>query len=180
MTSMPQEFLIEALYDGDNTEASDESTEYDIVIEVGNVYVEGFVAQQPEIIEVFSEPPVGGGYTRIEVLAFTKQGTLALVTNGSEFPIMGGLFVLDSVAGRVVTPPTGSSVILDILKNGVSVFASPGDRPTIASGQNNAVTTIPEGFMFADGDYLEINIVQVGSTVPGETLTAAVRLARIG
>lgn len=180
MTVVPTDYFVEILEDAPVSLIDLAQNRYDVFVEFGSVYIPNLIAEQAEIIEVFSLPPVGGGYLRIEVLAFTKQGALSITTNASEFPIAGGIFTLDSVAARVVVPPTGSSVILDILKNGTSVFTNPADRPTIQSGANNASTTLPAGIMFADGDYLEINIVAVGSTTPGDTLTAAVRLARVG
>lgn len=181
MTSVPSDFIIEAYPDAPVEIEEAGLTAYDMIVEFGNVEAFGLSAQQPEIIEVFSMPPVGGGYNRTEVLAFTKQGPLTVVTSGaSEFPIAGGNFLLESFAARVITPPTGSSIVLDILKNNVSVFSVPGNRPTIAASSNTAVTTLPSNIMFADGDYLEVQIVSVGSTTPGVTLTASVRLTRIG
>lgn len=148
----------------------------------GTSLVLGEAVQQPEVVEVFSAPPVGGGYYRTEVLAFTKMGTLTVITGSStaEFPIAGGQFLLSSIAARVVTPPTGGPIILDVLKDNASIFTNSADRPTIAAGANNAVTNLPANVMFADGDFVEVQIVQVGSTTPGTTLTASLRVTRIG
>jgi hypothetical protein len=151
----------------------------DVVVEVGNVLVEGHPVT-PEVVEVASYPPVGGGAYRIEVLPFTKMGTLNPILEGMEFPIAGGVFLLTTVAGRIREVATGSPVVLDLLKNGVSIFSNPVDRPTIQPGLHNLVATIPPGIMFADGDYLELNIVSVGSTTPGVDLVVSVRLTRIG
>jgi hypothetical protein len=131
-------------------------------------------------VEIAAYPPSGGGYDRVEVLSFTKQGPLTVVTDSSEFPIAGGTFMLSSIAAHVSVVPTGSPVILDVLKNDVSIFAVPGDRPTIAAGASDAVIGDFGSVMLVDGDYLEVIIAAVGSTTPGETLVASIRLSRIG
>lgn len=153
----------------------------EMVVFISNTTVTGQVAV-PEVVEVAIVPPAGGGYDRVEVLPFSAKGPLVPTPadTSSEFPIMGGNFLLESFAARVVVAPVGAPIVLDILKNNVSIFTNPADRPSIAAGSKNAVTTIPASTMFADGDYIEVIIVSVGSTTPGETLTAAVRLTRIG
>ncbi len=63
--------------------------------------------------------------------------------------------------------PAGSSVILDILKNGVSVFTTKitvlaGQVSASGSGFNGTVTVAP-------GDLVRGKVIQVGSTTPGKT-----------
>lgn len=177
----PEEFFVEVLQDVAAERADAGVSGYDVIVEFGNVFVSGSPIVQPEIVEVFSMPPVGGGIDRVEVLPFTRQGNLSVTSTGFEFPIAGGNFLLESIAARVSgSAPVGSSIVLDILKNNVSIFSTPGNRPTIAAGTRDAVTTIPTGVMFASGDYIEVIIVAVGSTTPGSDLVASVRLARIG
>lgn len=180
MTSQPSdEYVLEFLIQDSPVLTPVESETVDFEIEIGNVTLTGEIAV-PEIIEVFSEPPVGGGYDRVEVLPFTKQGILGITPTGSEFPIMGGVYTLESIAGRASIPPGGSDIIVDILKNNVSIFTNPADRPTIAEGTNNAVIGDFGTVTFVDGDFVEVLIVQVGSAAPGENLVMSIRLARIG
>ena len=180
MTTNPSEdYVIEFLVPGQPELIPVEDDMVDFEIELTNTTLTGEIAV-PEIIEVFSEPPVGGGYDRVEILPFTKQGLLGITPTGSEFPIMGGTFVLESIAGRASVPPAGSAIIVDILKNNVSIFADPADRPTIAEGEHNAVTGDPGTVTFVDGDFVEVLIVQVGVNAPGENLVMSIRLTRIG
>lgn len=181
MSLQPQEYLVEALYDAPAEFTADDTTGFVVEVLTGTTLVLGEPVQQPEIIEVYSAPPTGGGYDRVEVLAFTKQGPLAVVATGaSEFPIAGGTFLIESFAARVVDPPLGSAVVMDILKNDVSIFTIPANKPSIAAGARTAVVTMPTNVMLANGDYIEVHIDSVGSTSPGATLTASLRLSRIG
>lgn len=180
MSSQPSEdYIIEFLVpeQPDLVIVNDDTVDFEI--ELSNTTLTGEIAV-PEIIEVFSQPPVGGGYDRVEVLPFTKQGILGITPTGSEFPIMGGIYTLESIAGRASIPPAGSDIIVDVLKNNVSIFTDPADRPTIAEGTNNAVTGDFGTVTFVDGDFVEVLIVQVGLAVPGENLVMSIRLARIG
>lgn len=180
MTAIPPEqWDVEVLLPPEASATASTESGTDVIVEFGSVSVVGH-PEVPEVVEVASFPPVGGGYDRVEVLAFTKQGTLAITPSTSEFPIAGGNFRLESIAARVKTAPVGGSVVLDVLKNGVSIFSVSADRPTIAEGQKVAVTGDYGSVMFAEGDYLEVIIVSVGTTNPGATLTASVRLTRIG
>ncbi len=78
-------------------------------------------------------------------------------------------------AFTVTTAPTGSPIVIDLLKNGVSVYNG-ANRPTIDVGTtstiNSSVSTsfTGETFDIAQGDVLSVNITQVGSTVKGTAL----------
>lgn len=87
---------------------------------------------------------------------------------------------LTIVAVRVratIAGPTGQPLIVDINKNGASVFASQAAQPRIAdgavdSGKVVSMTTTT----VADGDYLVPDIDQIGSTVPGSGILVTVTL----
>lgn len=151
-----------------------------VEISISSGVVTSLVPESYPVIEVTSYPPVGGGYNRVETLSYTKQGVLTTTTGGSEFPIGGGNFILESIAARVTAAPTGSAVILDVLKNDTSIFTVPANRPTIAPGTRNAVVGSFPTVMLVPGDWIEVTIVQVGSGSPGDTLVAPVRMVRIG
>lgn len=80
----------------------------------------------------------------------------------------GVVMTLVKARATVVTAPTGAAINLDINKNGSSILSSP---LTIAA---TAYTGTSSGSFtsatLADGDYLTIDIDQVGSTVPGAGL----------
>ena len=175
----PEQYIIEFDVDLPVEKVESDSASYDFIIEVGNTTITGEPAV-PEIIEVFAVPPVGGGVDRVETIPFTRQGALSVGGQNSEFPIVGAIYELETIAARVSIPSAGSSIILDIFQNDVSIFSNPAHRPTIAAGQNLAVVTVPSGVVFDDGDWLEVGSVQVGSTTPGSNLVMSIRLTRIG
>jgi len=80
---------------------------------------------------------------------------------------------ISKVRASVGTAPTGTSIIVDVLLGGTTVFTTSGNRPTVAINGNTA-TGIPDITSWADGTYLTVNIAQVGSTVAGADLTVSV------
>lgn len=63
--------------------------------------------------------------------------------------------------------PTGASLIVDVNKNGVSIFTNQGNRPAIASGGHSDESGTPDVTGLSAGDRLSVDIDQVGSTVAG-------------
>lgn len=83
-----------------------------------------------------------------------------------------------SVRASAGTAPTGASIIVDINKNGTTIFTTQANRPAIAVSNNTSgkvtnmdVTTV------AAGDYLTVDIDQVGSTIAGSDLVIQVEVA---
>lgn len=81
------------------------------------------------------------------------------------------------VRASVGTAPTGASLIVDVLKNGTSIYnVTPANRPTITTGTFTALGGTPDTTTFVSGDYITVSVVQVGSTVSGSDLTVSIRL----
>lgn len=179
MTSVPPEAIVLEILTDAPVDATTVDSTQTVEVSVGTIFTTG-EPQQPEVVEVPEYPPLGGGYYHAEVLPFTAQGNLAVTMEPAQFPIPSGSYRIKSIAGRVVTAPTGSSVVVDIRKNGVSIFSNPALRPTISPGQNSAVVGDYGMVMLAGGDYIEVMITAVGSTTPGKTLVVSVRLERVG
>lgn len=72
---------------------------------------------------------------------------------------------------RVITAPTGADLQLDINKNGTTLWGvTQANRPIItAAGTTDSVTTF-DTTTGADGDYLTVDVDQIGSTVAGADL----------
>jgi len=77
----------------------------------------------------------------------------------------------------VNTPPTGSALIVDVHKNGTTIFTNQANRPQIADGQYTGQSTTIDVIDWAPGDYLTVEVDQVGSTTPGADLTVQVALS---
>lgn len=122
----------------------------------------------------------GGGDTIItnapacEPYLVSRSGNLTVVTGVLEV-LMSTSYDLVSIKARVVTPSSGSSIILDVKKNGASIFSNPAHRPTITAGGHNSTTTVPT-LTFATNDYLSVDIDQVGSGTAGADLVVVIRV----
>jgi hypothetical protein len=108
------------------------------------------------------------------------QGQVRVITGVGRFPIKGGTYRLESVAATVEGAPVGSGIVVDVRINGTSVYAGHNDRrPTIRDGQNAAVVGEHNPTTVADGGYVNVDVVAVGSIMSGQFLIVAVRLQQI-
>lgn len=116
----------------------------------------------------------GGGSSSSKVVFF-QAGTLTTGSGSFKLP-----FTLDaeivSVQLAVGTSPTGADLIVDVNKNGTTVFTTQANRPTVPDGDANGVgaEAVPDVTAVSEGDYLTIDIDQIGSSVAGEDLTVVV------
>ena len=105
---------------------------------------------------------------------FSRPGPLAPMDGDTSFPIdRPGLIA--TTRAFVKTPPIGSPIVVDIKKNGVSIFATNTDKPTILPGQNTDLGN-PSTTALIPGDYIDVSIDSVGSTFPGAGLTVSVTI----
>lgn len=115
----------------------------------------------------------------LENCPFSQQGTLTVKTGTSRYPVKGGTFQIISVAAMVNTAPTGATVIVDVNKNGTTIYGTQGNRPTVAISATSATVGAHTATTVTDGDYLTVDIDQIGSTVAGADLVVVIRMQRI-
>lgn len=72
------------------------------------------------------------------------------------------------------TAPTGASLILDVNLNGVTIFTTQGNRPTITAAAFSDLTNAPDVTAVSAGDFITVDIDQIGSTVPGADIVVSV------
>lgn len=113
----------------------------------------------------------------VEAYAFSVTGTVA-VAAGSHRIYLEGNYTFESARASVGTAPTGASLICDINKNGTTIYTTQSARPTIAVSTNTATANSPAVTTFVAGDYITVDVDQVGSTVAGSDLTVVIRLRR--
>lgn len=87
--------------------------------------------------------------------------------------------VIESVTIGVNTAPTGATIIVDVNKNGTTIFTTQSGRPAIAASAFTANSGTPDVTAIAAGDYISCDVDQVGSTVAGSNLTMSIRLRRV-
>lgn len=104
---------------------------------------------------------------------FSVPGVLSVQTgNGRVYANQAGS--VTEVRASVGTAPTGASLIVDVLKNGTTMYTTQANRPTITAGNFTVVATLPDVTSLASGDYITVNVAQVGSSVPGSDLAVQI------
>lgn len=100
---------------------------------------------------------------------FNVPGTLAITTGKLRlsFPYA---CTITNVRATVGTAPTGAAVIIDLHKNGATIFTNQDARPSIAIDANVSLTNVPDIAGIAANDYLTLEVDAVGSTEPGSDL----------
>lgn len=125
----------------------------------------------------FSGGGVGGtgssDIPRQSILTFTDE--LEVIGNPLRiYNRLGRTQTISEVFLSVGTAPVGATIIVDIHKDGVTIFTTQTNRPSIASGANTGSSTTIEVPTWADGEYLTAHVDQVGSTTPGSDLVVHV------
>jgi hypothetical protein len=82
---------------------------------------------------------------------------------------------IEKVRISLGTAPVGSAFIVDVQKNGVTVFTTTANRPSIAAAGHSAISVAPDVTALAPGDYLTYSVIQIGSGTAGSDLVVQVR-----
>jgi len=110
------------------------------------------------------------------VLILTKVGTLGAAQNVTLALVVPHSLIMDYVRCYAKTPPSGSDIIVDVNKNGSTIFTTQANRPTVPNGLNKGnISATPDIPSLAEGDVITLDIDQVGSSTPGADLTVEVR-----
>lgn len=105
-------------------------------------------------------------------VVFAQAGNLA-VASGEFSYLFNYPTTLNALVAIVDVAPTDADIILDIIKNGGgSIFAGSGSLPHIAAGSTQVAAPYPvDGSPgISGGDALRLDILQVGSSIPGANL----------
>lgn len=105
---------------------------------------------------------------------FTLDHDEVLATGTKARMIMPCDGVITNVTAATITAPVGSSVILDVNKNGTTIFTTQSRRPTVAAAATSAVTGEPEVTAFSAGDVVTVDVDQVGSGTAGTGFCVAI------
>jgi hypothetical protein len=109
------------------------------------------------------------------VATFAQSGTLTVGTGVGRYRVEANAVIL-GVEAMVNTAPTGAAIVLDCNKNGTTIYTTQSSRPTIAiSANSGAQVAPPDVTALVAGDYLTIDVDQIGSSVAGANLVVTVR-----
>jgi len=144
------------------------------LVTLPNTFNPSTIAESAEVNENFQT--VADAIT--PTFGFTVPGSLFADTDVAPTIIVHGEWTIIKVYAYVKTAPSGASILIDINKNGTSIWSSTqGNRLTIPSGAGDQAYTQTsfDTTSLAEGDRLTIDIDQVGSTTRGSDLTVEVK-----
>ena len=109
----------------------------------------------------------------IRGIAFFIGGTLKPEESAMSFLAPCDLVLL-SVHLAVDVAPEGAQILLDINKNGTTVFSTQHNRPMIEDGSASGTSLPPDITSIKTGDKITLDIDQVGNFSPGSNLSVTV------
>lgn len=109
------------------------------------------------------------------ILKLEASGALTTGTKDRWIAPFAGDIV--SVTAVVGTAPTGAALIFDIQKEGVTIFTTTANRPTIpvSTFESAAPGARPDVTHFAAGDTFALLVSQIGSTVAGSDADVSIQ-----
>ena len=106
---------------------------------------------------------------------FTLSGTLQTFTGALRITNKFGISrTISKVHLAVKDAPTSAAIIVDIHKDGTTIFTNQAHRPQIADAAYSGESTDIDVSTWADAEYLTMDIDQVGSVLPGGYLVVEV------
>lgn len=112
------------------------------------------------------------------VLPFYKSGVQTTLVGNGHIPVFGSGIIL-GVRAYLNTAPTGATTFkIDVNKNDTTIFGTQANRPIWVASSKLATVGSFSVTTFSDGDVFSIDIDDIGSTIAGSDLTAALYLLR--
>lgn len=110
---------------------------------------------------------------------FYYAGFISVGAGKARFIVPPGTWTITSVTGVIVTANTGASVLVDVNKNGVTIFTTQSNRLTIPASTTSVQTSgTIQVTSVSGGDRISIDIDQIGSTISGSDLSVQILLVR--
>lgn len=119
--------------------------------------------------------PAGTNGIGSTIQTFTAPGTLLVYSGRSRFyaPVDMTISAIEVAVG---TPSDGQSIVLDINKGGSTIYTTQANRPQLNAGIYHISATLPDITTLDQGEYLTVDIDQVGNVVAGADLTVIIKL----
>jgi hypothetical protein len=111
----------------------------------------------------------------IREMIITFSGNLSISDNPMRiYNKLGAAQTISQIFLSVGTAPTNANIIVDIHKDGTTIFTNQAHRPEIADGTNTGYSTTIDVSAWADGSYLTAHVDQIGSGTPGSDLVVLI------
>ncbi len=111
------------------------------------------------------------------VFVFGQAGELTTGTGSTRLYLPFNVDII-KVEASVGTAPTGAAIQVDVNVDGTTIFTTQTNRPIIAASGFHDESGTVEDDSHTDGQYLTVDIDQVGSTIAGSDLTVLVHYRR--
>lgn len=108
-------------------------------------------------------------------LTLGRSGTLT-ATAGTARLYVPFACTISNIRVNVGTAPTGASLIVDVHLDGVTIFTTQGNRPTITATNFTDLTNTPDVTSISANSYLTVDVDQIGSTIAGADLIVIVEV----
>lgn len=101
----------------------------------------------------------------------------SLATGTSQIPIITitGTETIQKVYANVKTAPTGQSILIDVNKNGSTIWSTQANRLAVGASATSGTQTSFDTTGLVEGDVLTVDVDQVGSGTPGADLTIEIK-----
>lgn len=109
---------------------------------------------------------------------FYVEGTLTTGTNKGPRYVAPQALTIVKCWLIVRTAPTGANLTIDINKNGSTIWSTQGNRATITAAATSGNTTTFNTTALAAGDYVDLDLDVVGSSVAGVDLTVVLECSQ--
>lgn len=84
---------------------------------------------------------------------------------------------ITNIMASVSTAPVGANVVFDVNKNGTTLFTTQDNRPKILDGEYTSLYNMPDVISLSAGDYLTVDVDEVGTTTAGGYAVVRVSVA---
>ena len=130
------------------------------------------VDDSPAASQAYVDARAGGAPL---LLPFGYAGIISVRTGVERiYNDTGRPLTIGTVRVSAGTGPVGQALIVDVHKNGTTIFSTQANRPKIADGQVTGTAPAPDTPVWGIGEYLTVDVDQVGTTTPGSNLTVTI------
>lgn len=112
---------------------------------------------------------------RHSTLVFTYPDALVVGASVSSLLVATRDMTITKAYANVKTAPTGQAIVIDINKNGTTIWSTQANRVQIAAAASSGTQTSFNTTSLAEGDVLTMDIDQVGSGTAGADLTVSLK-----
>lgn len=130
-------------------------------------------ANGPAVLTTIGAAAASHSHTSLKERDYSVEGTLIVSTGVLRLPFKRAA-TITNVMATVGTAPTGAAILIDVNKNGTTIFTGGTNRPNIAVSTNEDLTAVPAVTAISAGEYLTVDIDQIGSTIAGADLVVTI------